>query len=1153
MQLFPGAKRGYLPLFDDASMSDEPLSQTTVTPEEQQAILQEVGSTVGGTLSRVGDLLALPDDMFRGLAVGSPGERVTGRDLLRRAGLAGPEDTWGNFGAGLVADIFTSPTSYLSGPSKALTKAGKALKKADLMDSVATAASRKLIDGGLDPAKLPMVARRNLDALRSTGRNITKFDPALHGRPLVGKRTALRNMSLDDVIKYSDNPDEAAASLRSVLGDDFDALRGEVGLSKTAGFGLPLSEPFAVGDVFGKKFGDNYADVLDTAGSWYRWTPMGRLQASAFDNKVGSALDPEEQLTNIANFKARERLGGIATGAHTYQLSKLASQHPEVFQSEEANRRLGRYIEGWKASQEGLPSVMTAEDKAFVESRPGLKEYADWWLSNSQEYLDQSKRAGLAANELQDKYGIGYLPRRAEPILEMQGKADRKVGQALSAMTGDMMGRTEAMQVPGGRDTIIDLSRDPFVSGPTRAAANDESAADYLLKKLNSMLQPGQPPVERAQAIRLARVLNTLPKEVVQKSPLFGQHPTEMIGSYMRGRNQAIGTANTLYDSLATMAENAKYTEVPGGRHISIQEAVNRLGLKSYDDAGFDVLDEAGDSIRPTRGASQQMRQRLAQIFGGDPDKIKLSEVSIPEEHVNRLLRARDAFETGETAGAITKYLDAYTQAWRGSILTWPARAVRDLYSGAVSNWLEGAFSIDSVRAARALMQEGPQSPQFLKVIGDIPRYSGTDGVAQFYSDLSRSGLIGATQLFEQGASVVGKGALSNLPGYTPITTGTILSELAPQTGRSWSQFAKDFGTWRSKLNPVAETRNPILRAGEQLNSLSDGINRLTGYIELMRQGYDPQAAARAMKRAHVDYSALTNFEKNYLKNIFPWYSFQSRIFREVLRQLIEQPGGRYGQMIRSTEALQNQGGDDAYTPSSIRSQFAFPIPAEWGGVTPEGGQSFFTDLDFPGFDQINMIETPGTLAGAVSGTARQLGMQLHPVYRTAAEFMTGQDLFSRRPIGESTSPIDAIGRAVTGDRSFNAPYVVDKLAEVVPFVGRPLYTARTILDDRDGSTLGQRLAKAGSNATTGFKVRTVAPEDAVSDQIAQIEESIDPYTREFKQVYIPKHLEPYVPQEVLRRQAVARALARQKREMKNKDKKKGKKKSGQSVASLFD
>jgi hypothetical protein len=1110
MDLFdqpPSRRRpaGYIPLFDEAALADQPASQIDVTPEMRDSVLREIGAVTGGTLSRIGDALSAPGDYFRGLLTGKAGERVTGREMLRDAGLISQQDNWGNFAAGLATDIVTDPLSMVTGPTKAVTAAGQALKKAGLADALPAAMTRKAIStGAVRSGDIPGVAKRTLKALEDSGRTISTMDPAVVGRPLYGTRTSMRAGTLDDAIRYAgDDAAQKAAedALLGVLGpDELARLRNEP-LAKTVGFGLPLSQPSITADIFGKGFGDQYANVLDTIGQAYRWSPVGRGMAAAFDQRVWGKLDAEEQLTNIANFEARQKAGGIATAAHTYHLAKLYKENPEVF-SEDGNRALGRYLEG--------SAARTADDVAYVESRPALKEYADWWVNNRQDYLAESRRMGLSAAELTDKYGIDYLPRRAEAVLEMEARRNRKLGEVLTTFTGDMLRRTDAMQLPGGRDTIIDLSRDANVAGAKRALTTDEDAAQYLLNKLSPLVQPGQPPLELDQMKRLARVLNRLPDEVTQKSPLFGQHPTEMIGSYMRGRNESMATAGVMYDSLASFAKDGAYDTIEGGRHISMQEALNRLGVKSYDD----------DAV----GAARQMRERIAGLRGVDPDQIKLSEISVPEEHINRLMRARDAFETGEASQSLLNWLDHYTQAWKGAILTWPARATRDLYSGAISNWLEGALDSDAVLATRALMQEGPQSQRFLRTLQGIPRYAGDDGLEQFYADIAGNGLVGAQNGFEIGGSVVGRGALGQLPGTTPITFGTITGELTK--GWGWNNFRQ----WRSNLRPLAETKNPILRAGEQLNSLSDGINRISGFLALMKQGYDPSAAAKAMKRAHVDPSSLSQLEKTVLRRIFPWYSFQSRMFREVLRQLVEQPGGRYAQLIRTTESLQDEG-DDAYIPSGLRSRFAFPLPEEWGGVPAPGTQRYLTGLQVPGFTELGMIETPGTVAGTVTGTGRQIGMQLHPALRTGVELMAGKDLFTNRPIGESTSTLDAIARSVTGNPNADVPALAEKLVEILPFAGRPLYALRSLLDNRDGQPIASRGIRTVFNSTTGMALRDATKRDVLSDAVRQIEESIDPYTREFTQTYIPEELMPMVPQWAQERQAVSRALVREKRE----------------------
>jgi HAMP domain-containing protein len=189
------------------------------------------------------------------------------------------------------------------------------------------------------------------------------------------------------------------------------------------------------------------------------------------------------------------------------------------------------------------------------------------------------------------------------------------------------------------------------------------------------------------------------------------------------------------------------------------------------------------------------------------------------------------------------------------------------------------------------------------------------------------------------------------------------------------------------------------------------------------------------------------------------------------------------------------------------------------------------------------------------SGTARQIAMQTHPGIRMIAEFAFGKDLFTNRPLSEATSSLDAIARAVSGNPHADVPTFPEKLIEAAPFVGRPLYVARSLLDDRGGQPLLHRFSKTTLNALSGIKIRDEP--DALADAVRQIEESIDPYTREFKQTYIPEHLQPGVPQWALQRMAVSRALGRERREARKKTASKGKKskkrKSDTSAVSLFE
>jgi hypothetical protein len=1108
-----------------------------VTPEERASVLAQAAGLAGGTVARVGDLLSMPGDYARGALAGKPGERVTGRELLREYGVAGPEDNWGNFFLGLAAEVPTDPLNLLFGPKTALTEAGQALGKLGWADDVASAATRRAIRNNTASAALPISARRARRALEKTGRTITESDPAVIGRPFYGYRRAMRDMTLEDIIDNAGDADAVAAARQKaldILGPAELTRLGNQTLSRTAGIGLPWKDPAVTGDIFGKGVGDAYADAVDMLGSSVRWNPVGRYAAAAFDQRVDRAVDPEEQITNLANFRARKAAGAEAVAGHAEQVSRLlaaqqarqaASSVPitdDIF-SDAGNRALGQIIETG-----GTPA-----DQAWAAANPGAAAYASEWLTQeAPDILARSREAGLASSPLTDQYGIGYLPRQADDVLGMASKQNDAMSRGMSALTGDQLGRTDAMSIPGGRDTIMRLSKDPRYVGTTRLL-NEDAAVQSLMAELKPLIKPGQPDLDEANVRNLARVLQQLPLDRTQRNPLFGQHPVEMIGKYKEGRAQAMATAGTMLDSLATFAVNQSSGAVPGGRHISLPEAVRRLGLRSVDEqatanAVTGAMEYTGE------GAAQQLRNRLAPILGfTKADQVNLAALSIPEDHVTRLMRAQEAFTMEAPAGELLRMLDHYTQLWRGAILAWPARATRDLYSGAVSNWLSDAFDMEAVTAARGLIVNGTADQSFQAYLNDIPRYAGANGLHQFQGDLAAQKLIGGPQAFESGASLEGDRALAVLAGEGPNRTSipSAMAELAPKQGRLWTQFANDFGTYKSAYKPFNETLNPVLRAGERLNTYTDGINRISGYLALIRKGYAPDAAAAVVKRSQVDYSSLSALERNVLRAVFPWYSYTSRIFKEVLRQLAERPGGRYAQMLKATERAQegsDQGveGDD-YVPSAMRAQFAAALPDVLGGRPAPGTRRYLTDLDFPGFDQINMIATPGTPSGAVTGTARQVAMQMHPGLRLAAEVAFGTDLFTNRPLGDATSTLDAI----TG---MQVPTAIDKAVELVPFAGRPLYFGRSLLDTKGGATFGSRAAKTAVNTLTGVKFRDVTPDYAMADAAKLLEGSIDPYTRDFSQTFIPEEMASYVPQWAHRRLAVMRQLQKDRKALKD-------------------
>lgn len=80
---------------------------------------------LGGRPDELANLIPFSDS----IGLTDPEHSLSGRDLLRQAGVAGEDDNWGNFLAGLGVDIATDPLNFLTfGTKAALTPAGKIAK-----------------------------------------------------------------------------------------------------------------------------------------------------------------------------------------------------------------------------------------------------------------------------------------------------------------------------------------------------------------------------------------------------------------------------------------------------------------------------------------------------------------------------------------------------------------------------------------------------------------------------------------------------------------------------------------------------------------------------------------------------------------------------------------------------------------------------------------------------------------------------------------------------------------------------------------------------------------------------------------------------------------------------------------------------------------
>ena len=1030
----------------------------SLSSAQRRQMLEEATRSNDGLLSDLFWLVDFPGAALRGAAVGDPlsvfgdhDRRVTGEEMLKEYDvLADNDDSYSGFWGGLAAEVLLDPTTYLTGGMSSLTKSGKVAKAAGLLDRAPEYLSKQFLAGNAAPE----IAERATKSLQSLGRD-TVSAAEVAGRPLVGKRAARRYGTLDDLIQYAPDPQKALADARVAAGGE-DVLQGLMGdqLGKAYGFrfGIPglLKTRSVAFDVPGA---GKIADAYDAVGTALRWNPASRMARPLIDKSVDGSTNMEEQILQSGAYITRQdAVSAAAREAGEAQARLLGGgrESAQAIMSEDGNRALGRLIEN------PADNAFAVDDEMFMQTHPAMRQYLQWWQDTADRYLEESAQAGIGSERFSDPNIQGYLPRSLSSPLEIMGQRNATVGKAISTLTPDQMHRATSMMVPGGRDTIaFELSRDPFLVGNRNASPADK--AKHIQEKLG-------PAVDSKQAKELAELLDRLPAQIMEKAPLFGQHPTEMITNYMKRRSGAMADARTITESLAARAIDtpAFYTtnQPPA---VSLADALQRTGLHG--------------------GAKTNLRQILGQRFGVAPDAVELSKYSVPESFLNHLTKARDTMSSPEVAKQLTDGLNHYMVMFKSGVLTWPARYVRDLLSGGLSNHLEGALSVRGGRAAYRLMHGGAFDGTFARHLSQMPQYSGLspeDAVAKFYGDLSATGLIDTAKHIDNDTS--GMRAASTMVGLQPDGVASAFGNLA-RNGAPLGQYVKEMlplnpFTYSSKLRPTSPTTNRMALLGMQLSEYTDRFNRLSGYIELLMQGLEPIEAAKRIKRVQVDYSSLTTAEKWVRDNLFPFYAYQSRIFQEVMRQIVENRGGTMAQImrakVRNDESLAESGD---YVPEYLRDQWALPV-----GEDADGDTTYLSNIDVPGLDALDIIDTrrePGSSVPLnIGGTAKNLAVQSNPLLKTFMENAFERDLFRDMPL-ERTS--------------------VEGLMNMAPYAQRPMTVFNQLTRPTSGEDFQDRALKSLASNLAGVKFTTPEEAQKMRDAYRVLTDGVEPYSEEDK------------------------------------------------------
>jgi hypothetical protein len=1147
--------------------------------EDEDGILSAIGNA---SMTGAEGLLALIDApgqyIARPLLAGEYdklfSEGTTSGELLDAYGMRPSEDALGGWGrplAEFATGAIADPLNLLS--FGGATAAKTALKGAGRIDDAVRIAGRNYLDDAVtklgsadDYGKLSKFSRSGLQGLEQAGLvrgirsadqldnpgmwekafgqtpvksvdNLDEFidsakqltDEDLLARPIVGRRVSERRTTLDEImnrLQTEGNTDALKAIRESAegLGKNADNLRSQK-LRNDIGIRLPFSDV----DLIGAQLpgGEAFAGALDLLGQGLRWSRPGRGLAAAFDQNVMEQTEEGGQI--IAKQLSKAAKEGEVKGKQEF-LRTIADLDSSDIQGTDSSA-VRSYIErGAAPGTTFSPQMQDFVDRVYPELREKMR----------QRRVD----AGMSDSVLGDE-AIDYFPRQAtEGILSERALKGQAASSGRQVSTPDQIARKQPLvDIEGGTEALntLSLETDPatgrrLFGGKNRLLQTDNEAGREIAQRLG---------IDDAKGVQIARTLHQLEDDILDEGVgIFNNHWTSDLENYVINNSRAFEVSDRMNQILARQARPEAAGDVVGGKAISMTDALENLGLRSFDEQ---VVAPIPGTVE--RGAGVRLAQEIEGLgkASGPTTRATLDSTAIKEAHVKQLRKINQV--TAEPTVMQKLFEDVYdpiVNMWKASILARPARFFRDWLSGIFVNQTEVGNLSQTVRgyhAQHALMHGDWDT--LAREMADAPRYSGRgltqdQLVREIQNDVATSGIMEARRDIDLTARIRGAAdgsqAINSLrPGDNPIATfgsnlmsgrgltqDTAFDRHLYQPAKSDpTQFAKDFLSVGAPGQSQKNIKSPLFKWSAELGTTTDFINRGAGYFGLLMQGVDPMEAGRRMLAGHVDYSTLTNTEA-WIRRFVPFYAYTSRIGRWVAGKIAENPGGRYTQM--NLRLPQSFGSDEeGFKPQQLRHSYGFRITPESIDAMPfsdsirslldlkEGEDLYLSDFDLPGVDTINLLSPEFKANGNISAGdttmslfSNALGM-MNPLIQDSVEMATGVDTFTGKPIREWKPNSQRAADAVFGEDSTVGHLTrrVDPLLQFVPYLGHAFQTAN-YYNQAENPYSG--LLRATMPNATGFKLKGISEQDVLSEKRRLIQKLVesDPRVRTFSKVFIP-------------------------------------------------
>lgn len=256
-----------------------------------------------------------------------------------------------------------------------------------------------------------------------------------------------------------------------------------------------------------------------------------------------------------------------------------------------------------------------------------------------------------------------------------------------------------------------------------------------------------------------------------------------------------------------------------------------------------------------------------------------------------------------------------------------------------------------------------------------------------------------------------------------------------------------------------------LVKKGRAVGTAIENHARWAHYIDKLKKGWDPGEAADSVKKFLFDYGDLTDFERGFMKRVFPFYTWTRKNIPLQLEMAIKKPG-KLAVVGKAREAIQAGTPPPRYEEKILPDWIKERLPVRVG-QTPEGQYQYFPLEGWLPAADIMKLGRPGKAA---------LEM-MTPFLRVPAEMAMGphgRSFYFDQPIERYTGErTPFMGKEVSAKAAYPARSIrlVSELARLFPRYPRAPESVKKILPpELSGKEKAVR-------ALTGIKVERIKPE----------------------------------------------------------------------------